>query len=180
MGGHLKNSAGSHRAPALADASSTQFSFVFFLLLLLQQHNNTPHTHGTNHLFPEANSRSYLEREYRNTRCFTFPPEKQNKTKHRRAFDSKSNGRQEPKENSLFVFPFFSFVCVWGLSALLLHIFVIWNKNMRPLSISHKAIDSKRFLTDNIKACVESARPLMKMMKTFSLSLSCFPFRPHS
>lgn len=179
MGGHLKNSAGSHRAPALADASSTQFSFVFFFFFFFFNNTTTHHTHTGRTTCSPRPTREVISRE--NTEIHDVSPfHPKNKTKHRRAFDSKSNGRQEPKENSLFVFPFFSFVCVWGLSALLLHIFVIWNKNMRPLSISHKAIDSKRFLTDNIKACVESARPLMKMMKTFSLSLSCFPFRPHS
>lgn len=159
MGGHLKNSAGSHRAPALADASSTQFSFFFFpFFFLLQLHNNTPHTHGTNHLFPGANSRSYLKRkEWRNTRCFTFPPEKQN-------IDALSirNQTADNNETKFTFFFFFSWVSV--VLAHLRHL----EQNMGPLSISHKAIDSERFLTDNIKACVESARPLMKMMKTFS------------
>jgi hypothetical protein len=45
MGGHLKNSAGSHRAPALADASSTQFSFFFSSSSSSFDNTTTHHTH---------------------------------------------------------------------------------------------------------------------------------------
>ena len=119
----MKNSAGSHRAPALADASSTQFS-VFLSLFFRQQH--TTHTHTDEPLAPRGQLEKNLSRRnyiYIYTRCSTS-------TQHISAFDWRKTKTRRTFSDSLLASS--SSTGTKYVDA--------------ALSISHKVIDSERFL----------------------------------
>ena len=126
-GGRLKNSAGSHRAPALADASSTQFSLSFSRSR--QQH--TTHTHTGRTTSSPRPSRELISKKY--TRCFTSthqtsPP------KHQR-FSKKKAKRKTPEIPPSSFVHFLAIRLVlrsnFSRSSKLRYFTFIWNKSAR-------------------------------------------------
>lgn len=124
MGGHLKNSAGSHRAPALADASSTQFSFVFFFFFFFFNNTTTHHTHTGRTTCSPRPTREVISRE--NTEIHDVSPfHPKNKTKQN--IDALSIRNQTADKNPkkihfLFSPSFLSCVCVCSVVAHLRHL----------------------------------------------------------